>query len=69
MLFKLAAGITALASTTACYAAGVPGGPIDPNAWYALWNNGQNFLSVDTITNSSDNSTHYLLGRFAPEYV
>ena len=39
---------------------------LDPNAWYALWNNGQNFLSVDNITNPSDYTTHYLLGRFAP---
>ena len=42
------------------------GGPIQPHKWYTLWNNGQNFLSVDTITNKDDNSTHYLIGFFAP---
>lgn len=69
MLSKISVGLALLVSTTFCYAANQPGGEIDPKAWYALWNNGQNFLSVDTITNASDNSTHYLIGRFAPGCV
>lgn len=45
------------------------GGPLNSTGWYTIWNNGQNFLSVDTFTNPDDNNTHYLIGRFAPEYA
>ena len=67
---KLAAASAFIFSSIASVsAAGAPGGAIDPTQWYALWNNGQNFLSVDLITNPSDNNTHFLIGFFAPEYV